>query len=67
MPEIEEGSSFRASFVLGFHGCDASTSNAILAGRTTHLYASENPFEWLGTGIYFWEASPARALQYAHP
>ncbi len=65
MPEIEEGNSFRAGFVLGFHGCDASTANAILSGRIQHLRPSENTFDWLGTGIYFWEASPARALQYA--
>ncbi len=65
MPQIDEANSFRASFVLGFHGCDAATADAILAGRTQHLRPSQNPFDWLGSGIYFWESSPARAFQYA--
>lgn len=62
---MEEGYCFRSSFVLGFHGCDDSTAHTILTGRTAHLRPSENRFDWLGTGIYFWEASPMRALQYA--
>ena len=26
---------------------------------------SENPYDWLGKGMYFWENDPARALQWA--
>lgn len=29
------------------------------------LRASNNPWDWLGEGIYFWEQSPKRALEYA--
>lgn len=53
------------SYVLGFHGCDRSVGEDILAGRTTHLNKSENDYDWLGHGIYFWEASPQRALEFA--
>ncbi len=51
--------------MLGFHGCDASIARDVLTGRMEHLRPSENRYDWLGSGIYFWEASPARALQYA--
>jgi hypothetical protein len=26
---------------------------------------SNNPYDWLGTGIYFWEANPLRGLRFA--
>ena len=34
-------------------------------GGKAHLKRSTNAFDWLGEGIYFWENSPTRALQYA--
>jgi hypothetical protein len=52
------------AFVLGFHGCDESVGEAVLAGKQ-HLLQSDNAYDWLGTGRYFWEGSPARALQFA--
>lgn len=52
------------SYALGFHGCDAALAERIFAGKA-HLKRSKNDFDWLGEGIYFWENSPARALQYA--
>lgn len=52
------------SFVLGFHGCDHDTAEKVLAGEE-HLRPSSKPYDWLGNGIYFWEASPLRALQWA--
>jgi len=52
------------SFVLGFHGCDESVVEDIICGRTT-LRPSENDYDWLGHGAYFWENDPARALEYA--
>lgn len=39
------------SFLLGFHGTDAATADAIFAGNT-HLAPSENDYDWLGHGIY---------------
>lgn len=52
-------------FVLGFHGCDASVGEALLRGEVTHMSPSENDYDWLGNGIYFWEDSPQRALEFA--
>lgn len=56
---------FPPSFVLGFHGCDRSVGEGILRGEQVHLTASKNDYDWLGTGIYFWEANPQRALEVA--
>ena len=51
--------------VLGFHGCDEKVAERILAGKE-HVSISENNHDWLGTGAYFWENSPLRALRWAH-
>lgn len=52
-------------FILGFHGCDQTVADKILGSGSEHLKPSENDYDWLGNGIYFWENSPERALQYA--
>jgi hypothetical protein len=56
--------STRSGLVLAFHGCDESIVNDIITGRST-LTQSINKYDWLGHGIYFWDNSPARALEYA--
>ena len=48
------------SFVLGFHGCDKKVGEGILSGKIQHKY-SENDYDWLRRGIYFWENDPYRA------
>lgn len=53
------------SFVFGFHGCDKSIAESILSEPNKHLKKSENDYDWLGHGIYFWEHNPQRALEYA--
>lgn len=51
-------------WVLGYHGCDAGLGEAVLRGERA-LLPSENDYDWLGTGIYFWENDPTRALRWA--
>jgi len=51
--------------ILGYHGCDASLAKRLLAGKAS-LMPSENAWDWLGSGIYFWEYGPDRALRFAH-
>ena len=53
------------SFVLGFHGCNQDVADTVFAGQAS-LKPSENDYDWLGHGVYFWENSPERALAYAH-
>ena len=50
--------------IFGFHGCDRRLADSVLAGKS-RLTASSNAYDWLGTGIYFWEHGPTRALEWA--
>lgn len=50
--------------VLGYHGCDRKVAESILAGKS-EVRSSTNDYDWLGTGAYFWENNPARALSWA--
>ena len=50
--------------ILGYHGCDATTAEAVLTGRS-FLAPSDNDYDWLGPGIYFWVDSPERAMDWA--
>ena len=51
------------SFLLGYHGCDRDTGERVLANEPFN--PSENAYDWLGSGIYFWESNPDRALDWA--
>jgi hypothetical protein len=50
--------------VIGFHSCDLEVGLKLLNGQD-ELLPSENAWDWLGPGSYFWEQDPLRALQYA--
>ena len=52
-----------SSFILGYHGCDRGVAESILAGARFNV--SENEYDWLGSGGYFWEANPIRGLEFA--
>ena len=55
---------FLPGFILGFHGTKKETAEKVLAGQTV-LSKSANDYDWLGSGVYFWESSPSRAYQFA--
>ena len=50
--------------VVAYHGCERKVAEAVLAG-TVSLKPSVNEYDWLGSGIYFWEYGPERALHFA--
>jgi hypothetical protein len=52
-----------SSFILGYHGCDADVGERLLRG--TPFKSSDNDYDWLGPGVYFWEANPLRGLEFA--
>ncbi len=52
------------AFILGFHGCDKTVGEKIIDGAK-NMKRSQNDYDWLGHGAYFWENNPARALEYA--
>ena len=54
----------RTGLILGFHGTDESIVQDALNGKDD-LKARNNVYDWLGHGIYFWDNSPSRALDWA--
>lgn len=52
------------NLVLAFHGCDSNTYTRVLYNHEP-LLPSNNSYDWLGNGIYFWENSLVRAQQWA--
>jgi len=50
--------------VTAFHSCDKELAMRLLNG-SDELRPSNNHWDWLGPGIYFWEQNPHRALTYA--
>jgi len=51
------------SFILGYHGCDRHVDERLLAGEA--FQASTDDYDWLGPGVYFWEANPRRGFEFA--
>lgn len=49
--------------VIAYHGCDAETAERLLRGDP--FKESQNDYDWLGEGIYFWEYGADRALKFA--
>ena len=54
-----------SSWVVGFHGCSKETFESVLY-KHEHVKPSNNPYDWLGNGSYFWENSYERALDWAN-
>jgi len=53
--------------IIGFHGCEKAVCDAIICGKK-RMKVSNNPWDWLGDGMYFWQNNYQRALHYAmHP
>ncbi len=52
-----------SSFVLGYHGCDEEVGERLLRGA--EFRQSDNDYDWLGPGVYFWESNPLRGLEFA--
>src|SRR4051812_12582099 len=56
-----------ARTIIGYHGCDEQFCRPLLLGEQpiSSWKPSENDWDWLGHGIYYWEHSPQRALRWA--
>lgn len=53
----------KPGLLIGFHGCEEAVRNDVIAGVRT-LNPSQNKYDWLGNGIYFWENNYERALDF---
>lgn len=49
--------------VLAYHGCKLETAQKLLGGSP--FLPSRKDYDWLGTGIYFWENDVIRAYRWA--
>lgn len=49
--------------IVGYHGCQASIATRLLNGEPFRV--SENDYDWLGSGAYFWEYAPYRARDWS--
>jgi hypothetical protein len=56
-----------ARTIIGYHGCRKSFADHVLLRKIPigDWHKSQNEYDWLGEGIYFWEHSPKRALRWA--
>ncbi len=52
------------SLAVGYHGCDVRVARKVISLKDS-LRLSQNPWDWLGQGYYFWEDSYARAKSWA--
>jgi|GEM_PF-3103999 len=69
-PRLDERSENMERFariIVGYHGCSETFARKLLLGEQPigDWKPSENQWDWLGKGIYFWEHSPERALRWA--
>lgn len=55
--------SLSPGLLLAYHGCDAAVAERLVLGEP--FKESNNSYDWLGRGIYFWESNPKRALDFA--
>lgn len=52
------------NLVLGFHGCHRTVFDKVIK-EGQPLRQSDNSYDWLGNGIYFWEQNFQRAYEWA--
>ena len=55
----------RNNLIFGFHSCDRSLCDSLVNNKRKKLDYSENNYDWLGKGMYFWENDPKRAFDWA--
>lgn len=51
--------------LIGYHGCDVTVRDGLIARTIEHLRPSKNPYDWLGTGAYFFDDDAKRAMKFA--
>ena len=56
--------STRSNLILGFHGCEKSEQKKLISDPA-YIRTSNESFDWLGHGMYFWENNPERAMLWA--
>lgn len=52
--------------ILAYHGCDITIRDDLVSGRMHELELSNNRYDWLGPGVYFFEHDAQRAFMFAN-
>lgn len=50
--------------IIGYHGCNRDVAEKVLNNKE-QLKPSENDYDWLGPGVYFWMDSQERGMEWA--
>lgn len=53
-----------SNYIIGFHGCDQSVADKLINNPNPSFFPSNNEYDWLGNGMYFWENDFKRAEKY---
>lgn len=53
-----------SNYIIGFHGCDQSVADKLIGNSNPSFLPSNNEYDWLGNGMYFWENDFKRAEKY---
>ncbi|SRR5579875_394296 len=51
--------------VQGFHGTSKNVAEFIANNGASYFHISQNEYDWLGDGAYFWENNLKRAMDWA--
>jgi hypothetical protein len=54
-----------AHCLIAYHGCDITVRDDLVRGRLETLEHSQNEYDWLGPGAYFFEGDVTRAVMFA--
>lgn len=54
----------RSNLIIGFHGTTRDRAEKVFNGSAGY-HASTNDYDWLGSGMYFWENNYKRAEKWA--
>jgi len=54
-----------SQIVQGFHGTSREVAELILNNGAQYFQLSQNEYDWLGDGVYFWENNLTRAMTWA--
>jgi len=52
--------------VIGYHGCDLKVASDVVT-RKAKLTPGMGRYDWLGTGVYFWEDDPNLVIPQPSP
>ncbi len=56
--------STKSNLIIGFHGCEEEDQQRLISD-ITYFKRSQEGYDWLGHGMYFWEGNEKRAWQWA--